>query len=84
MTARTITRDNVESPVTTYMANIHGRPESVPTNSPWSKLSVNVGTASRCTRRHQAVPIRLRAHDDASTITVAYIAMIPNAFATGR
>ena len=84
MTARTITRDNVESPVTTYMANIHGRPESVPANSPWSRLSVNVGTASKCTRRHQAVPIRLRTHDEASTITIAYMATIPNAFAMGR
>jgi hypothetical protein len=35
------------TPVTTYIPNIHGRIESVPANSPWSMLSVNIGTARR-------------------------------------
>ena len=72
------------SPVTTYIANIHGRAESLPAKSPWSRLSVNIGTASRWRRRHQTVPRRLRTHDDTSTITMPYIATMPNATEMGR
>src|SRR4029079_6550846 len=79
-----MTRNNVMSPVATYIANIHGRAESLPVKSPWSRVSVNIGTASRCSLRHHAVPKRFRTHDDTSTITMPYIATMPNPTDIGR
>jgi hypothetical protein len=71
------------TPVTTYILNIHGRIESVPAKSPCGMLSENIGTARRCSFRHHSVPIRFRAHEETSTITVPYIARMPNATGIG-
>jgi hypothetical protein len=61
-----------------------GRPESLPASTPWSSAAANAGTARRWSARHRFGPSCFRAHDDASTATIAYVAAIPSVTANGR
>src|SRR4249919_2508504 len=81
---RRTTRNTTALPVTTYIHHIHGRVLSVPEKTPCASDRTNAGTASRCMRLHQVVPIRFRIHEVTSTTTVAYIEITPNAVAAGR
>ncbi len=56
--------------VVTQIDHIQGRAVSVPARRPWSIERTNAGTESRCSRRHQAAPIR-RDQEEERTATAA-------------
>ena len=84
MKARTRTSNNTRSPLAAYIVSIHGRCVSVPAQTPCINESMNAGTAKRWIPRHRFFDRRFFAQLETMTMTIMYIATMPNAMATGR